>query len=194
LNKKIIQILLILFLLFLSIFFYKNFYKSEESKIESPETSETVLENKKNLIQNLKYEVNFKDNKKYKITAQQSEITQESDAEIVNMENVIAIFIDENNNVLEIKSDNAIFNSSSYNTNFSNNIRISYLDNKLSSNELILDFEKSIVIISNNIVYDGLTGMGKADNIKIDLISKSVQIFMDDNDKKIELIKKNSNE
>ena len=193
-NKKIIQILLILFLLFLSIFFYKNFYKSEESKIESPETSETVLENKKNLIQNLKYEVNFKDNKKYKITAQQSEITQESDAEIVNMENVIAIFIDENNNVLEIKSDNAIFNSSSYNTNFSNNIRISYLDNKLSSNELILDFEKSIVIISNNIVYDGLTGMGKADNIKIDLISKSVQIFMDDNDKKIELIKKNSNE
>ena len=193
-NKKIIQILLILFLLFLSIFFYKNFYKSEESKIESPETLETVLENKKNLIQNLKYEVNFKDNKKYKITAQQSEITQESDAEIVNMENVIAIFIDENNNVLEIKSDNAIFNSSSYNTNFSNNIRISYLDNKLSSNELILDFEKSIVIISNNIVYDGLTGMGKADNIKIDLISKSVQIFMDDNDKKIELIKKNSNE
>ena len=193
-NKKIIQILLILFLLFLSIFFYKNFYKSEESKIESPETSETVLENKKNLIQNLKYEVNFKDNKKYKITAQQSEITQENDAEIVNMENVIAIFIDENNNVLEIKSDNAIFNSSSYNTNFSNNIRISYLDNKLSSNELILDFEKSIVIISNNIVYDGLTGMGKADNIKIDLISKSVQIFMDDNDKKIELIKKNSNE
>ena len=189
-NKKIIQILLILFLLFLSIFFYKNFYKSEKSKIESPETLETVLENKKNLIQNLKYEVNFKDNKKYKITAQQSEITQESDAEIVNMENVIAIFIDENNNVLEIKSDNAIFNSSSYNTNFSNNIRISYLDNKLSSNELILDFEKSIVIISNNIVYDGLTGMGKADNIKIDLISKSVQIFMDDSDKKIELIKK----
>ena len=189
-NKKIIQILLILFLLFLSIFFYKNFYKSEESKIESPETSETVLENKKNLIQNLKYEVNFKDNKKYKITAQQSEITQENDAEIVNMENVIAIFIDENNNVLEIKSDNAIFNSSSYNTNFSNNIRINYLDNKLSSNELILDFEKSIVIISNNIVYDGLTGMGKADNIKIDLISKSVQIFMDDSDKKIELIKK----
>ena len=189
-NKKIIQILLILFLLFLSIFFYKNFFKSEESKIESPETLESALENKKNLIQNLKYEVNFKDNKKYKITAQQSEITQESDAEIVNMENVIAIFIDENNNVLEIKSDNAIFNSSSYNTNFSNNIRISYLDNKLSSNELILDFEKSIVIISNNIVYDGLTGMGKADNIKIDLISKSVQIFMDDSDKKIELIKK----
>ena len=73
-----------------------------------------------------------------------SEITQENDAEIVNMENVIAIFIDENNNVLEIKSDNAIFNSSSYNTNFSNNIRISYLDNKLSSNELILDFEKRI--------------------------------------------------
>ena len=56
------------------------------------------------------------------------------------MKNVIAIFIDEKNTVLEIKSNNAIFNSSTYNTSFSNNININYLDNNLSSNKLILDF------------------------------------------------------
>ena len=65
------------------------------------------------------------------------------------------------------------------------------MNNKLSSNKLILDFEQSIVIISDNIIYDGLKGMGKADNIKIDLISKSVEIFMNDKEKKIELIQKN---
>ena len=107
------------------------------------------------------------------------------------MKNVIAIFIDEKNTVLEIKSNNAIFNSSTYNTSFSNNININYLDNNLSSNKLILDFEKSIVIISDNIVYDGLKGIGKADNIKIDLISKNVEISMNDKNKKIELIQKN---
>tara|TARA_X000000368_G_scaffold187449_1_gene147884 strand:+ start:328 stop:903 length:576 start_codon:yes stop_codon:yes gene_type:complete len=191
LNKKIIQILLVLLLLILSIFFYNKLFKSKEIKINSTEISETNLENKSNLIQNLKYEVNFKDNKKYKITAKESEITENDGIEIVYMENVIAIFVDEKNTVLEIKSDNAVFNSSNYNTSFTNNIEISYLKNKLNSNKLILDFEKSIVTISDNIVYDGLKGIGKADNIKIDLISNSVEIFMNEKGEKIELIEKN---
>ncbi len=190
-NKKIIQILLVLLLLILSIFFYNKLFKSKEIKINSTEISETNLENKSNLIQNLKYEVNFKDNKKYKITAKESEITENDGIEIVYMENVIAIFVDEKNTVLEIKSDNAVFNSSNYNTSFTNNIEISYLKNKLNSNKLILDFEKSIVTISDNIVYDGLKGIGKADNIKIDLISNSVEIFMNEKGEKIELIEKN---
>ena len=56
---------------------------------------------------------------------------------------------------------------------------------------MILDFEKNIVIISDNIIYDGLKGMGKADNVKIDLINKSAEIFMNEKEKKIELIQKN---
>ena len=183
--------MLILLLLILSIFFYNKLFKSKDIKINSTETTETNLENKSNLIQNLKYEVNFKDNKKYKITAKESEITENDGIEIVYMENVIAIFVDEKNTVLEIKSDNAVFNSSNYNTSFTNNIEISYLKNKLNSNKLILDFEKSIVTISDNIVYDGLKGIGKADNIKIDLISNSVEIFMNEKGEKIELIQKN---
>ena len=190
-NKKIIQILLVLLLLILSIFFYNKLFKSKEIKINSTEISETNLENKSNLIQNLKYEVNFKDNKKYKITAKESEITENEGIEIVYMENVLAIFVDEKNTVLEIKSDKAVFNSSTYNTSFTSNIEINYLENKLNSNKLILDFEKSIVTISDNIVYDGLKGIGKADNIKIDLISNSVEIFMNEKGEKIELIEKN---
>ena len=190
-NKKIIQILLVLLLLILSIFFYNKLFKSKDIEISSTETTETNLENKSNLIQNLKYEVNFKDNKKYKITAKESEITENDGIEIVYMENVLAVFVDEKNTVLEIKSDNAVFNSSTYNSFFTNNIEISYLKNKLNSNKLILDFEKSIVTISDNIVYDGFKGIGKADNIKIDLINNSVEIFMDEKGKKIELIQKN---
>ena len=190
-NKKIIQILLVILLLLLSIFFYNKLFKSKKTEVSSIETLETTLENKKNLIQNLKYEVNFENNKKYKITAKESEIIEKDGVEIVYMKNVIAIFKDEKNTVLEIKSNNAIFNSSTYNTSFSNSIEINYLNNKLSSNKLILDFEKNIVIISDNIIYDGLKGMGKADNVKIDLINKSAEIFMNEKEKKIELIQKN---
>ena len=190
-NKKIIQILLVILLLLLSIFFYNKLFKSKKTEVSSIETLETTLDNKKNLIQNLKYEVNFENNKKYKITAKESEIIEKDGVEIVYMKNVIAIFKDEKNTVLEIKSNNAIFNSSTYNTSFSNSIEINYLNNKLSSNKLILDFEKNIVIISDNIIYDGLKGMGKADNVKIDLINKSAEIFMNEKEKKIELIQKN---
>ena len=56
--------------------------------------------------------MNFENNKKYKITAKESEIIEKDGVEIVYMKNVIAIFKDEKNTVLEIKSNNAIFNSS----------------------------------------------------------------------------------
>ena len=121
-NKKIIQILLIVLLLFLLFFFYNKLFKVQKTKVDSIENSETTIEDRKNLIQNLKYEVNFEDNKKYKITAKESEIVEKDGIEIVYMKNVIAIFVDERNTVLEIRSSNAIFNSSTYNTSFSNNI------------------------------------------------------------------------
>ena len=175
----------------MTVIFYNKFFKSKNINDDTKETSKINLENKSNLIQNLKYEVNFKDNKKYKITAKESEITEEKAVEIVYMKNVTAIFIDQKNTVLEIKSDKAVFNSSTYNTSFTSNIEINYLENKLNSNKLILDFEKSIVTISDNIVYDGFKGIGKADNIKIDLISNSVEIFMNEKGEKIELIQKN---
>ena len=94
-NKKIIQILLVILLLLLSIFFYNKLFKSKKTEVSSIETLETTLENKKNLIQNLKYEVNFENNKKYKITAKESEIIEKDGVEIVYMKNVIAIFKDE---------------------------------------------------------------------------------------------------
>ena len=67
-NKKIIQILLVILLLLLSIFFFNKLFKSKKTEVSSIETSETTLKIKES-HQNLKYEVNFENNKKYKITA-----------------------------------------------------------------------------------------------------------------------------
>ena len=95
------------------------------------------------------------------------------------------------NKILKITSKNAKYNNSSYNTEFENQIRIEYLENIITSEKLFLNFEENIVIISDNIVYEGLKGMGKADNIKIDLITKNIEISMNNSDKKIEIISKN---
>ena len=41
----------------------------------------------------------------------------------------------------------------------------------------MLNFEENIVTISDNIVYEGIQGFVKADNIKIDLISKMLKFL-----------------
>ena len=100
------------------------------------------------------------------------------------MKNVEAIFTSSDNKILKITSKNAKYNNSLYNTEFENQIRIEYLENIITSEKLFLNFEENVVIISDNIVYEGLKGMGKADIIKIDLISKNIEISMRDSEEK----------
>ena len=106
------------------------------------------------------------------------------------MKNVEAIFTSSDNKILKITSKNAKYNNSLYNTKFENQIRIEYLENIITSEKLFLNFEENVVIISENIVYEGLKGMGKADIIKIDLISKNIEISMSDTEENIEIISK----
>ena len=50
------------------------------------------------------------------------------------------------------------------------------------------------MIISDNIIYEGMQGLMKTDNIEIDLITKNIKIFMNDSKNKIEITSKNYNE
>ena len=109
--------------------------------------------------------------------------------EIVKMQKVEAKFINEENLPLKITSDKANYNNSNYNTEFSENIVIQYEDNLIKSENLDLNFTENIVIIYNNVVYEGLNGLAKTDNIKIDLITKKINIFMNEK-RKIKLITK----
>ena len=92
--------------------------------------------------------------------------------------------------ILKITSNDAKYNNTSYNTKFENQIRIEYLENVITSEKLFLNFKENVVIISDNIVYEGLKGMCKADIIKIDLISKNIEISMSDTEENIEIISK----
>ena len=191
-QKKIFLTILIISIL-IAFFTYQKIFKNEENEIkEVKEVKEenSVSENSSNLIKNLKYNVSFENNTSYSITAFESEIIYENNIEIIQMKDVEAIFISSDNKILKITSKNAKYNNSSYNTEFENQIRIEYLENIITSEKLFLNFEENVVIISDNIVYEGLKGMGKADVIKIDLISKNIEISMSNLEKKIEIISK----
>ena len=186
-NKKIIQICLVILLIFISIIFYKTYFQKNSQTKSSEKNEEVFIENESNLIKNLRYNVNFDDNTKYLITAELSEIFYKDESEFVKMQLVTAKFTDQDNLALAIKSDNAIYDNNSYNTKFSKNVKITYLGNIITSEYLELNFEENIVTIQNNVVYEGIQGHLKSDNIVINLITKKTEIFMNDDKDKIKI-------
>ncbi len=186
--KKIIQLFLFLVTLIIIIIFYNKYFNSEQiSKVKSFEQQkkQETENNSSNLIKNLRYDLKLQDNSKYMIVANESEIFYEGNTELVRMTGVTAKFIDSNNFELVINANKALFNSATYNTNFRQNVNVSYKKDTILSENLDLDFTKNIVTIYNNVVYEGLQGLMKADNIKINLINKNAEIFMNDLSKKI---------
>ena len=187
-KKKIIQIIIFILILFL---FYIIFFNNEKKPVKKRNIDQVEnLENPNNLIKNLKYDVKFENNTQYTITSNLSEITYENDVEVVLMQTVKAIFKDKEDSILIITSDEAKFNNNTYNTHFKKNVKITYQDNSIQSEKLLLNFEENVVTISDNIIYEGIQGLMKTDNIKIDLISKSIEIFMNNKKDKVEITSK----
>tara|TARA_X000001036_G_scaffold406475_1_gene415209 strand:- start:489 stop:1067 length:579 start_codon:yes stop_codon:yes gene_type:complete len=191
--KKIFQLSLFFLLLFLIIAFYFAFLQTnkddEQTKIRKKD-NDNSLENKNNLIKNLKYNVNFENNTQYTITADLSELRYENDIEFVDMQNVVAIFSDEKNIPLKITSNQALYNNSNYNSNFSENVKVEYLDNVVLSDKLDINFDENIIKIYENVVYEGLQGTIKADNVVLNLITKNMKIFMQTKGEKVEVLSK----
>ena len=178
--KKVIQLVLFLLLITILIIFYKIYFSennSSEMKVVTPKDQQIInIEN--NLIKNLKYEVKLDNQNQYIITSDLSEIVYEEGMEVVKMQKVTALLIDQNNIPLIVTSELATYNNSNYNTKFSENVRIEYLNNLISSDKMNFDFDKNLILIQQNVKYEGIQGKITTDNIKIDLITKKIEIYM----------------
>ena len=186
--KKILQLFLFFILVAITLIFYREYFSSKnisQLKISSNKEEDDNKNYKSNLIKNLSYNLDLQDNSKYVIFADESELLYESDVELVKMVNVTAKFIDKDSNELIINADKALFNTMSYNTNFNDNIIINYKNDKIFSENLDLDFTKNIVTIYNNVVYEGVQGLINTDNVKINLVTKNTEIFMNDLSNKV---------
>ena len=196
--KRVIQLILFLILIIIIVLFYFKYFKIDkkveiqetinDEKVEiqekiNPETNTDQTEN--NLIKNLSYEVAIGKNDNYKITSDLSEITYKNGAELILMKKVRATLKNETNNWLYINSDYAEYDNNNYNTNFKNNIEIRYLEKTISAENMFLNFKDKYVLINKNVKLDTSVGILKADNVRINLITKEINIFMNDKNQKI---------
>jgi LPS export ABC transporter protein LptC len=183
--KRLVQIFLLSLIIFICIYFYKNYLK-KETKTKNNVNDETLIidnntdqKNQNNLIENLSYNVKFFGNKRYMINAQKSEILNQDNSEIVKMDFVIAEYVDEEKSPITIKSNQATYNSLSYNSRFTNNVKITYLNHLIEAENVYIDFKNNIILIKDNVEYKGPLVSMKSDGIKIDLTTKNMSIFMD---------------
>ena len=205
--KLLLQISLFFIMLFIGYIFYNNYFadkKTQESSIVNSQTkknndslkkNEIIIKDKEdneeiknNVIKNLKYKLNIAESGTYEITANSSEINLKNGEEIVLMKGVIAIFSDKKSNKLLINSDNAVFNSVNYNTLFSGNIKIQNKEDIITSDKLEFDFIKNIILVYENVKYIGLKGEIIVDNIKIDLITRNVEFFMNNDNDNVKIL------
>ena len=188
--KSFLQLFLLSLLIIICVFFYKNYFTEKKviKKIEFETVVESNnLEKKNNIIKNLKYNVELLDGGKYEITANKSEIIFNDGKETVLMSQVIATFTDIKNNKIKIFSDNAEFNSESYNTYFSVNVKISFEDSLITSDKIDFDFINNNILIYKNVIYINDNGNMRTDNISINLITKQIDIFMNNSKNKVKI-------
>mgnify|MGYP006081123191 CR=1 FL=1 len=178
--NRVIQLILFFILVIIIFIFYNEYFKIDDrAKIENTISVDKPVNSKDNsLIKNLKYEISISEDNDYQIMSELSKITYKDGAELILMQNVNAILTDENGNSVFVTSDNASYNNANYDTEFKNNIKIKYLDNVIFAEKMILDFKGNFISIYNNVRYNGSLGNLEADNIKINLITKKIDIFM----------------
>ena len=169
------------------IFFFSNYFKSdnvvqtENIKSEKINTNDSL-----NIIENINYSSLDKEGNKYLITAETGEIYQNNFNKI-KMRYVYAKIIFLNQQILEIKSNYANYNRETSETLFYDKVLSSYLDNKISSNELHLLFDDKLAKIRDNVVYMSKQGKLEADEVLLDLTTKKAKISMNDGEEKVKI-------
>ena len=183
--KKIGIIFLFFFIVITSVWFYqKLFKKTENVKIEL-ETSEEAPYSS-NIIKDVSYSTIDTDGNEYTITALQGEIDY-SNPNTLFLETVKSLIKLKNSENITITSEYGKYNSQNFDTIFSKNVIINYLDNKLTGEYLDFSLERNLMIISKNVVYTTSENILKADVIEINITTKDSKIFMYEKEKKVNI-------
>ena len=194
-NKKIlVQFFLFSLFIFLSVFFYYEYFKKDSQTLKINKKTAQTLEqpNESNLIRGLRYFSVDDNGNKYEIRSEYGEMGLDN-PNVILMTNVVAKIDIYNSDPIIITSTFANYNVKNYDTNFEKNVFVKHVDNKLNGENLDLSFQNNLLLMYNDIIYQNSDTKLLADKLEIDLITKDSKIIMNDKKSKIKIIKKKKN-
>lgn len=198
-KKTIFQIIIFLIILILSTFVYYKYLKIEkiDKKIDDGESilkdekvndSELVQESDKNIIENIKY---FKEDiygNKFTLKAKKGEITQ-NESKFILLSDVNGVISLKNKSEILIYSKFAKYDSINFNTEFYTDVKASYENNVVRSENLDLFFKDNYGEMYNNIEFYNNDSKVVADKIFFDLANGDIKINMYNDNNKVSIIK-----
>ena len=189
-KKKIfLKIVLILSLIIITWFVYSEYFKKYKSKLPNPvdpitEIGEEAVYNS-NIIKDINYTSKDLKGNEYILIAKEGEIDLDN-SDIIFLTDVTAyIKLVKNSELIVITSNYGKYNTINYDTIFSKNVKIDYVDNIITGDYLDFSMMKNLLIVSRNVVYKNLENIMKADVIEIDTTTKDTKIFMYNSDEQV---------
>ncbi len=187
--KTIIQFVFAIFFLIIIFLFYHKYFPSNKKLLNTSITGDNSknLESKNDLIKDMSYETTDSNGNKYFIYSKYGEMDI-NNSNIILMKDVFARVEIFEKDTIYINSLSARYDVINYETNFSKEVQVKYLDHTIFAENIDLSFQKNFAWLYTNVVYKGSDYELFADKIEIDLITKNSKIFTN-NGKKVKIIK-----
>ena len=181
-KKNFLKIMLILSLIIIAWFVYSKYLKKNNILSSKQVGSTTEMEEealyKSNIIKDINYTSRDLKGNEYILVAKEGEIDLDN-SDIIFLTDVTAyIKLVKNSELIVITSNYGKYNTINYDTIFSKNVKIDYVDNIITGDYLDFSMMKNLLIISRNVVYKNLENTMKADVIELDTTTKDTKIFM----------------
>ena len=185
---------IILFLSFLIFFYFKSnpnkdlIEKKKQSELiekQNIEIQEERIESS-NIIEDVSYSAKDTKGNEYFLQASEGTIDR-NESNFIFLKSVKANIKLKNYKSIEISSDFGKYNINNYDTIFSKNVIITYLDTRIVGNYLDFSLDKNLMIISKNVSLKNDKSSLKADVIEINIETKDIKVFMYEENKKVNI-------
>ena len=195
-KKKIIfgTLITIFFFSLLIYFFFKSSNEKKliekKRKIELVEKKDIEINQEKiessNIIEDVSYSAKDTKGNEYFLKASEGTIDQ-NENNFIFLKSVNAIINLKNYKLIEISSDFGKYNINNYDTIFSKNVIIRYLENKITGEYLDFSWDKNLMIISRDVTLDNEKSSLQADVIEVNIKTRDIKIFMYEEEKKVNI-------
>jgi hypothetical protein len=191
-KKKIfLRIVLILSLIIITWFVYSKYFIEDKSKLSKNDNSTTEIVEEavynSNIIKDINYTSRDLKGNEYTLLAKEGEIDLDNSDTIYLTDVRAYIKLVENSELVVITSDYGKYNTVNYDTIFSKNVKIDYVDNIITGDYLDFSMMKNLLIVSRNVIYKNLENIMIADVIEFDTTTKDTKIFMYNSNKKVKI-------
>ena len=193
--KKIFIQFLLLITIFIIVFstFFLYFNKKEKLQVSNlpiNQEKELQIDNETGtLIKDISYSFSDVSGNYYELLSEVGKVDIDNSDKIF-MTDVIATIYLVDSSPVKITSKHANYNKIDHETSFFENVKVTHLIHKATSENLDISFNDNLASMYNNIVYNKPGTNLKADRLEIDLITKNSKIFMDNKTEKITIINK----